>query len=75
MGLIAREFPGHDPRLCWRIESDGIRVVRRSLIVRSTGEILDDCWLDSEGRVRSWSFAGELFLPASPGRLRATVES
>lgn len=41
--------------LLWRVETvDGLDV-RRTLIDPATGEILDDVWMDPDGRVRSYN--------------------
>jgi hypothetical protein len=39
----------------WKTEVEGEIVVRRTLIDADGGEVLDEVWLDEEGRVRSWS--------------------
>ena len=42
--------------LAWHIEQqDDGRVLRRTLIDRTTGEILDAVWVDDDGRVRPYS--------------------
>ena len=43
------------PDRTWLVELVDERTVRRTLIVSSTGEVLDDVWLDRAGDVRSWS--------------------
>jgi hypothetical protein len=44
-----------DRELAWRVESIDRQGVRRTLFDVETGEVLDDVWLDDDGRVRSWS--------------------
>jgi hypothetical protein len=45
----------HRRELAWRIEERDGRQFRRALLDVETGAVLDDVWLDGDGRVRSFS--------------------
>ena len=56
----------------WRIEWLDGEQIRRSLVDIRTGEILDDVWLDTDGRLRSYSAPKVPPASGSPDRLEAT---
>lgn len=56
--------------LIWHIEVGEERVVRRVLIDADTGEVLDETWLDGNGRVRSWAKQVRRARPARPESVR-----
>jgi hypothetical protein len=54
--LVARDgLQTIERTFIWKTEVEGEVVVRRTLIDADGGEVLDEVWLDEEGRVRSWS--------------------
>ncbi len=60
-----------EARLLWRTVLANEVPVRRTLINADTGEIIDDVWLDGDGRVRSWScVAGSSNAARDPATLR-----
>jgi hypothetical protein len=52
---IKKHGRGIEREFIWFVELDIVFPVRRIVIDALTGEIIDEVWLDDEGRVRSYS--------------------
>ena len=56
----------------WHVEVANGWHLRRTVIDLATGEILDEVWVDGNGRPRSYTAAAESF-PARPARPGSTA--
>lgn len=59
----------------WWVEPEEGPKVRRCVFDAHTGEILDDVWIDDEGRVRSYSAPGRRQSDAPDGSESSLVEA